>query len=431
MIQESLLKIKLKSTKKQITAHSGLILPAVYSLKLKLNQIVNKFITNPKHVTGAMPAEYVNHFCMIFWGGGRALEDVRILKEDTALQKLLASEKILSSDALGNWLRAKGATDISNMRIVMQKILNKIMSKETRTKYTLDVDATQIETSKKEAKYSYKKVKAYMPMLGTLAENELCIHEEFREGNVSPGAGHLQFYKDCVKNMPKGKQIALYRADSASYKSDLINALEKDKVKYAIVAPKNIAIWDAIKNIPEEDWQSNNAGEEYAWTTSSMEKTDKGFNLSIKRTLIMQPLLIPEGPVEKYAYHVVATNIEPESNNKGALHQWYNKRGQSENINKEVKAGIGLERMPCGQFIANAMYFRLGILAYNIFVGFKIESCPKSWQKHTIATYRWRLFNIAGSVTKGARQIYLKLKLGAERMQIFEEIFAKILMMKT
>jgi len=39
---------------------------------------------------------------------------------------------------------------------------------------------------------------------------------------------------------------------------------------------------------------------------------------------------------------------------------WHNQRGQAENFNKEVKIGIGMERMPCGQSWANAMFFRIG-----------------------------------------------------------------------
>jgi hypothetical protein len=36
---------------------------------------------------------------------------------------------------------------------------------------------------------------------------------------------------------------------------------------------------------------------------------------------------------------------------------------------KELKPGFGMERMPCGQFSANAVFFRLGVLAYNLCQG--------------------------------------------------------------
>jgi len=37
--------------------------------------------------------------------------------------------------------------------------------------------------------------------------------------------------------------------------------------------------------------------------------------------------------------------------------------------------------VPCGQSYANAVFFRIGVIAYNLFIGFKRLSCPESWMK--------------------------------------------------
>jgi len=61
---------------------------------------------------------------------------------------------------------------------------------------------------------------------------------------------------------------------------------------------------------------------------------------------------------------VIATNRIESSEQ---VIKWYNQRGDcSENRIKELKIGFGMERMPCGQFEANAVFFRIGILAYNL-----------------------------------------------------------------
>ena len=52
---------------------------------------------------------------------------------------------------------------------------------------------------------------------------------------------------------------------------------------------------------------------------------------------------------------------------RDTINAWYNQRNRAENLNKEVKSGFGLERMPCGTFKANAVFFRLGIIAYNLY----------------------------------------------------------------
>ena len=38
-----------------------------------------------------------------------------------------------------------------------------------------------------------------------------------------------------------------------------------------------------------------------------------------------------------------------------------------------------MDWMPCGETYANAVYFRLGVIAYNLFVAMKALSLPKRW----------------------------------------------------
>ena len=84
----------------------------------------------------------------------------------------------------------------------------------------------QVEGEKQDAHITYQGVRGYMPMLGYLYESGVCLVDEFREGNESPGAGHVAFYRQCTDRMPVGTRIARYRADSASYQADVVNELQ-------------------------------------------------------------------------------------------------------------------------------------------------------------------------------------------------------------
>jgi hypothetical protein len=66
----------------------------------------------------------------------------------------------------------------------------------------------------RDAQWSYKGVRGYMPMLGFLWEPPVCLANEFREDNVSPAVGHVELYRQCRARMPVGKRMARYRADS-------------------------------------------------------------------------------------------------------------------------------------------------------------------------------------------------------------------------
>lgn len=73
----------------------------------------------------------------------------------------------------------------------VQDVVNhRILRRDTRSDYTLDMDAMQVEAEKAEARFTYKAGKGYMPMIGYLFEPAVCLLDEFREGNESPAAGH-------------------------------------------------------------------------------------------------------------------------------------------------------------------------------------------------------------------------------------------------
>jgi hypothetical protein len=225
--------------------------------------------------------------------------------------------------------------------------------------------------------------------------------------------------------MPFGKRIGYYRSDSASYQADLVNQLEEDGVKYAITMDQGNAVRIAIAWIVEADWKEpvRGCGHEIAETVHCINQTKKAFRLVVKRGVRRQGELFEKG--EQCFYHAVATNwLEEEKNTREVL-EWHNQRGQAENFNKELKIGFGMERMPCGQSYANAVFFRIGVLADNLFIGFKRLSCPESWVKQTIATFQWKMVQVAGWIVRHAGETVLKLMIDLEKLRLFKGIRKK------
>jgi hypothetical protein len=73
-----------------------------------------------------------------------------------------------------------------------------------------------VETKKELARMTHKGYTGYMPIVGHLAENGLAIGDEFREGNEAPASRNLAFIKYSEKQLPRGKHIKAFRADSAA-----------------------------------------------------------------------------------------------------------------------------------------------------------------------------------------------------------------------
>jgi hypothetical protein len=431
MIQQTVFSFKIGTAKERLTARGGLALMAEFNHGIGLRELTDRYLPAPGSNRGFNPSEIVDTVVLMLQGGGRSLEDLRELKNEEGLMKLIGREEIAEPNTVGDWLRRmgdpkSGEVGLKGLDEVRHKINGRILKRDRRETYTLDADATEIIGEKADALFTYNGNKGYMPMLGFLYETAVCLYDEFREGNVCPQSGQKAFYLECKKRMPVGKRIGYYRADSASYQAELFNQLEKDGVKYAITADQDKAVKGLIGLIRKGEWKEPvvGCGYELAETVHCMNETKKAFRLVIKREMRRQGELF-EGKEGQYFYHAVATNwLEEEKDTAGVL-KWHNQRGQAENFNKEVKVGFGMERMPCGQTHANAVFFRIGVLAYNLFIGFKRLSCPESWDHQTIATFRWKMVQVAGRIVKHAGETVLKLMMDLEKLELFRGIRKK------
>ena len=431
MIQQTVFPFKMETTKERLTAHGGLALMAEFNHGIGLRELTDRFLPAPGSNRGFDPSVMVDSLILMMQGGGRTLEDLRELKSEQGLMKLIGRNEIPEPDTVGDWLRRMGdhktgEVGLRGLDRVEEKINERILRRDGVKEYTLDADAMEIIGDKADALFTYHGDKGYMPMVGYLYETPVCIYDEFREGNVAPAFGQKGFYLECKRRMPLGKRIGFYRADSASYQAELFNQLEADRVKYGVTADQDKAVKSLIASIKVDQWKEpvRGCGYELAEAVHCMEKTKQAFRLVIKREVRRQGELF-EAKESPYFYHVVATNWLEEEKSSQEVLEWHNQRGQAENFNKELKIGMGMERMPCGQTYANAVYFRIGVLAYNLFVGFKRLSCPESWMKQTICTLRWKMVQVAGRIVKHAGQVVLKLMTDLEKLELFRGIRKK------
>jgi len=430
MIQQTIFSFKIETTKERLTAHGGLALMAEFNHAIGLRELTDQYLPGPGSNRGFDPSEIMDTVVLMLQGGGRSLEDLRELKNEEGLMKLIGRDEIPEPDTVGDWLRRMGDPETGQLGLegldrVRDKINERVLKKDGVKEYTLDADATEIIGEKADALFTYNGNKGYMPMLGFLYENPVCLLDEFREGNIAPAFGQKEFYLQCKQRMPRGKRIGYYRGDSASYQAGLFNQLEEDGVKYGITVDQDKAVKSAMVLIPSGDWKEpvKGCGYEVGETVHCMNETKKAFRLVVKREIRRQgELFEKEG---QYFYHAVATNWLEEEKNTGEVLKWHNQRGQAENFNKELKMGLGMERMPCGQTHANAVFFRIGVIAYNLFIGFKGLSCPESWAKHTIATFRWKMVQVAGRIVKHAGETVLKLMIDLEKLELFKGIRRK------
>jgi len=416
MVTQGVLPFKLEVTRDAVTPHAGLAVFGEFLHALGMPGWLDETLPEPGSARGYAPSAFAVPLVLMLHGGGRSLEDLRQLRQDEALRELLHLEELPSADATGDWLRRMGAgPGLAALGAVQRRVLAWGLKRAGRRDLTLDIDATQIVAEKQEALRTYKGEVGYLPIVGHLAENGLLVGEEFRAGNVSPNARNVEFIQHCAAQLPAGTRIAHLRADNAAYQAEIFNACEEKGRSFAIGAPLDSAVLAAIAAIAEEDWQPYQNGA-IAETVHSMDRTRHAFRLVVVRRPAQQGLFGEEDPAERY--RAIASNRIESAEETIA---WYNARGEhSENRIKELKNGFAMERMPCGTLEANAVFFRIGALAYNLFQLFKRWVLPQGWRRHQVQTLRWRLYQAAGKVVRHAGAVILKVAL--EMFALFEEI---------
>lgn len=419
MINQTVLPFKLEDTKDLITAHAGLALLGEFTIGLGLLEAVDKSLPVAGSGAGYRGSEHALPLMLMLSGGGRSLEDLRQIREDQGLREVLELKRMPSADATGDWLRRIGVSGgLQGLGRVNRRVLKRGLKADGIKGYTLDIDATGIEAQKQSAKMTYKGYTGYMPMVGHLSENGLIVGDEFRQGNESPGAGNLAFVKYCEQQLPCGKRIKALRADSAAYQASVINYCQGNGIEFAIGADLDEAVVRAIKAIGGQEWGEYQNGH-IAETVHCMNKTHQAFRLVVIRRPVQGGLFDGQAVSERYT--VIATN---RTERIEQVLTWYNQRGEcSENRIKELKIGFGMERMPCGQFEANAVFFRIGVLAYNVGRLFVLKTLDACWHQHQVRTLRWKLYETAGKIVFHGRSIWLKVRRHAR--VLFAEVRAR------
>ena len=87
----------------------------------------------------------------------------------------------------------------------------------------------------------------------------------------------------------------------------------------------------------------------------------------------------------------------------------YEKRGNAENYIKEAKYDMAVGHLLLKSFWADEAIFQLMMLAYNLFLLFKIDFANGTEYRQQIKTFRLKYIFLAGKIIRMARSVVLKL----------------------
>ena len=326
---------------------------------------------------------------------------------------------------------------LQGLREVNRDFVGSIQKRYVEAEATLDIDATLVETQKKEALFSYQGYKAYQPFNVWWAEQGLVLHTEFRDGNVPAGYEQLRVLQEALEMLPEGVSKVYVRSDTAGYQHDLLRYCETGKserfgkIEFAVGVDVTKEFKKAVAEVEESEWrpldkefQGIKIKIEWAEVcfvpnAISRSRKDPDYRYLATRELLEQPELpgmekqvelpFPTMTMEKRRYKIfgVVTNRDTEG---GELITWLHQRcGKSEEAHLIMKEDLAGGKLPSSSFGENAAWWWIMILAFNLNAAMKRLVLEGSWVNKRMKALRFSLIGLAGRVVEHARGIIVRL----------------------
>ena len=309
---------------------------------------------------------------------------------------------------------------------------------------TLDLDATLIETHKEQALYCYKKHQAYQPFTVYWAEADLVVHTEFRDGNVPAGHQQLRVLKEALEQLPPGVEQVRVRSDTAGYQQEFLRHCAEGRderfgvIEFAVGVDMTPEFKAAVAGVGEDQWHDlhrevggrlSPTGQQWAevnfvpnWIGHSKKSPEYRF-IAIREPLRNPPLPGMAGQTES-SPHIVAMSgagawfkvfgvVTNRDLDPAELVWWSRQRcGKGEEVHAVLKEDLAGGRLPSGRFGANAAWWAITALAFNLNSAMKQLALGQEWVSRRLKAVRFGVINLPGRVVRHARRLTISLSRG-------------------
>ena len=199
----------------------------------------------------------------------------------------------------------------------------------------------------------------------------------------------------------KRRVRVIVRGDSGFFSGELLDYLESVSAGYLI----KVKLKGLVGLLEGQKWES--AGGSEGWEQSDFTHQCGTWNRARRfvavRKLIKIEKKLFDIPVYEYFCYVTTEELSPME-----AHRSYGKRATCETWIEECKSQMNAGHLRTGEFWANAALFQCAVLAYNLlkWMALLTGGTVQQWE---VKTMRLWLIRVAGKLTRGSRQLVLKL----------------------
>ena len=356
----------------------------------------------------------MNHIKTLLCGnliGIDKLERLKLLQSDPVINEFDISVK--EPETVSRFLGNFNYKTTQMLRGINFKVFLKLLRRSKLKSITIDIDSSvvNVEGHQEGTARGYNPKKpgnpCYNIQFAFCDELKAYLTGYVRSGDTYTANGAAGMIQEIMAHLKEEDLEVTFRMDSGYFDEEILETIETLGCRYVI---KGKAYPTLVTQVTDPDlvFEAGEEGQETTELVTSLTtwKKDRRFVVSrvLKDEKNRAQISFLEGEEYAYSFFVTNTELSPEE-----AVDFYQKRGNSENYIKEAKYDMAVGQLLLKSFWSNEAIFQLMMLAYNLFLLFKIDRVKRMEYRQQIKTFRLKTIFLAGKIVRTARRVVMKL----------------------
>jgi hypothetical protein len=265
----------------------------------------------------------------------------------------------------------------------------------------------------------------------------------------------LRILKESLAALPDCVERVRVRMDSAGYQHEVLKFCatgdggQRDLIEFTVSNDMTTEFRKAVMDLDEEEWKplyryergrQVETGQEWAEVVYIPNTIAFGKNAPVYRYLAIRELMkqaelpgmdgtqaqtgLPFATItsggRSYRVKGIVTNRDGDG---GELIHWHYERcGKSEEAHALMKTDLAGGTLPSGKFGANAAWWGIMLLSFNLHAAMRLLALPGGLKKKRLKAIRFALIDVPARVVEHSRQLFIRLAKGNPALEWLAEM---------
>lgn len=440
--------LKIEFAPQDISAFGGLELMRRYLALIELGRRVRTVFTRYGVGGDYRTIDMILVILVLILVGGRRLDHLNYVCDDPLVKRFCGLMRLPRERSVARWLKRFTHKSLKALVEINSQIVSEAIDKQSLARLTIDIDGSVITTGASVAwafrgfNPHHRKDPSYYPILAHLAQSGHILRVKNRPGNVHDSKGAPAFIRELIDDVRArlGSSLPLeFRMDGAFFQREIINLLERRKVRYAIKVPfmKWLGLVPIIRE--RERWHRLKDGMGYFEIELEVAAWEKRLRVVVYRKPVHHhskknyqlDLFDPEDGY--FEYSAVSTNLDLKA---AALWDFMAGRGAQEKTFAELKGQWALDVVSTRHYGANSAWQQISVLGHNLLRNFQLQTLatpkPRSRKRtcqfllHSLKTIRFKLIHQPARIVKPQGYSVLRFSVAPAVQKLIESIEDKL-----